>query len=231
LNSPRHTEKRYLVGLDLGQANDYTALSILKQEWHLLHNRYEYELQYLDRVRGMPYPAIVTKVQGMLKSENLQASEPPLLIIDKTGVGAPVCDLFNPKFMSMNDRFQNNLVATNKSVIEITITSGHTPSRVVGGYHVPKRDLIFALLAIFQSERLKIAEALPLAKPLVGELTNLKLKINTNGHDSYSAWRETEHDDLVLSLALASWYAEYRYSRRPRRGRQDDKNRRRGRRV
>jgi hypothetical protein len=118
----------------------------------------------------------------------------------------------------MNDRFQNNLVAMNKSVIEITITPGHNPSRVVGGYHVPKRDLVFALLAIFQSERLKIADALPLAKPLVEELTNLKLKINTNGHDSYSAWRETEHDDLVLSMALSSWYGEYRYSRRPRRG-------------
>ena len=218
-------ERRYLVGLDLGQASDYTALSVIKQEWHLMNKRYEYELQFLERVRGMPYPLIVEKVQTMLRSSLLMASEPPQLVIDKTGVGAPVCDLFNPKLMRMDERFQNELVATNKSVTEITITGGHTPSRVVGGYHVPKRDLVFALLAIYQSQRIKVAEALPLAEPLKGELTNLKLKINTSGHDSYSAWRESEHDDLVLSLALSSWYGEYRYSRRRRR---DTKEKREG---
>ena len=27
-------------------------------------------------------------------------------------------------------------------------------------------------------------------------------------HDSYGAWREKEHDDLVLAVALACWYGE-----------------------
>ena len=216
MQSPKE-EHRYLVGLDLGQANDYTALGILHQKFVESRHRFEYELPYLERVRGMPYPLIVDKVEALLKKPELQASEPPLLIIDKTGVGAPVCDMFNPKFMQMHDNFQSNMVALNKNVIEITITTGHTPSRVIGGYHVPKRDLVFALLAIYQSQRIKVAEALPLAEPLKGELTNLKLKINASGHDSYSAWRESEHDDLVLSLALSAWYGEYRYSRRHRR--------------
>jgi hypothetical protein len=216
LQSPKE-EHRYLVGLDLGQANDYTALGILHQKFVESRHRFEYELPYLERVRGMPYPLIVDKVEALLKKPELQASEPPLLIIDKTGVGAPVCDMFNPKFMQMHDNFQSNMVALNKNVIEITITAGHTPSRVIGGYHVPKRDLVFALLAIYQSQRIKVAEALPLAEPLKGELTNLKLKINASGHDSYSAWRESEHDDLVLCLALSAWYGEYRYSRRHRR--------------
>lgn len=216
MQSPKE-EHRYLVGLDLGQANDYTALGILHQKFVESRHRFEYELPYLERVRGMPYPLIVDKVEALLKKPELQASEPPLLIIDKTGVGAPVCDMFNPKFMQMHDNFQSNMVALNKNVIEITITAGHTPSRVIGGYHVPKRDLVFALLAIYQSQRIKVAEALPLAEPLKGELTNLKLKINASGHDSYSAWRESEHDDLVLCLALSAWYGEYRYSRRHRR--------------
>jgi hypothetical protein len=94
------------VGLDLGQASDYTALSILQQEWMVKSNRYEYELQFLERVRGMPYPLIVEKVQAILRAPELQASEPPQLVIDKTGVGAPVCDMFNPKLMQMNDQFQ-----------------------------------------------------------------------------------------------------------------------------
>ena len=27
-------------------------------------------------------------------------------------------------------------------------------------------------------------------------------------HDSYSAWREEDHDDLVISVALAAWWGE-----------------------
>jgi hypothetical protein len=41
-----------------------------------------------------------------------------------------------------------------------------------------------------------------------------EVKISQGGHDSYgNDWRETAHDDLVLSLAMAVWYAEkYRRS-------------------
>ena len=28
-------------------------------------------------------------------------------------------------------------------------------------------------------------------------------------HDSYGAWREGQHDDLVLAVALAVWFAEH----------------------
>jgi len=38
---------------------------------------------------------------------------------------------------------------------------------------------------------------------------NFKVKIDPQtAHDSYSAWREADHDDLVLSVALAAWFAE-----------------------
>lgn len=181
------------MGLDLGQASDYTALNVQEQKWNPIKQRYEYELRYLDRVRGVPYPEVVEKVAKIINSDKLRGSEPPYLVIDKTGVGAPVCDMFK---------------LITKNPIEITITGGLNASKVPGGYHVPKRDLVFALLAVFQSGRFKIAEGLPLATPLMDELTNFKVKINGQGHDSYAAWRETQHDDLVLSACMATWYAE-----------------------
>ena len=188
-------EHRFFVGLDLGQASDYTALNVQEQIWRPEQNRYEYQLRYLDRVRGVPYPEIVKRISNMMQSDKLDASEPPKLIIDKTGVGAPVCDMFK--------------VGPIKP-IEITITGGQKPSAVLGGYHVPKRDLVFALLGVFQSGRFKVAQGLPLAKPLTEELTNFKVKISKEGHDSYEAWREGVHDDLVLSAAMATWYGEYK---------------------
>ena len=43
---------------------------------------------------------------------------------------------------------------------------------------------------------------------------NLKVKINiATGHHSYEAWREGDHDDLVLAVAMACWCGE-RYMRK-----------------
>jgi hypothetical protein len=78
-----------------------------------------------------------------------------------------------------------------------------------GGLRVPKRDLISATLVLLQNGQLKIAEGLALRETLVKELLNFRVKINiATAHDSYEAWREGDHDDLVLSVALACWAGE-----------------------
>ncbi len=41
----------------------------------------------------------------------------------------------------------------------------------------------------------------------------MKLQAAT-AHDSYEAWREGDHDDLMLSVALACWAGE-RFLRKP----------------
>ncbi len=46
------------------------------------------------------------------------------------------------------------------------------------------------------------------AQTLVNELLNFKVSISNVRHDSYSAWRENIHDDLVLSVTIAVWYVE-----------------------
>ncbi|MBA3951633.1 MAG: hypothetical protein H0X57_07115 [Rubrobacter sp.] len=73
-----------------------------------------------------------------------------------------------------------------------------------------------AALVLMQNERLKIAEALELKETLVRELLAFRVKINiATAHDSYEAWREGDHDDLVLSVALACWAGE-RFLRKPK---------------
>jgi excisionase family DNA binding protein len=45
-----------------------------------------------------------------------------------------------------------------------------------------------------------------LADVLMRELLAFRVKINLQTeHDSYEAWREKDHDDLVLAVALAVW--------------------------
>ncbi len=55
----------------------------------------------------------------------------------------------------------------------------------------------------------KVAEALPEAPTLIQEVLAFKVKITANAHDTYEAWREGVHDDLVLSVAMAAWFGEH----------------------
>jgi len=92
------------------------------------------------------------------------------------------------------------------TVVRIGITGGAAVSRIPGGFSVPKVDLVGAPLVLMQNDRLHVAESLKLQPTLVKELLNFRRKININtSNATYEAWREGDHDDLVLSLALGTW--------------------------
>ncbi len=123
------------------------------------------------------------------------------LVMDATGVGRPVLDLFRD---------------VGFDPLGVTITSGDTVTRVSSReYRVPKRHLVSVTQALLQSGRVKAAPALADWPVLKGELANFKAKISLAGHDSYGAgddWRQESqesHDDLVLALALGIWWGEY----------------------
>lgn len=209
------------IGLDLGQANDYTALAIIEtvkiavgephfalkhtgygvSEQRVQETRTEYHLRYLERLElRTPYPRIVKHVSAM--GEGAPLNGDGCLMIDYTGVGRPVVDLFRDADLRTK-------------IVPVTITGGDTVTWEHGGYRVPKRDLVTALQVLFQQQQLKIANGLPHAETLRAEILNFKAKISLSGHDSYEAgatgaageWREGAHDDLVLAVALACWHA------------------------
>ena len=115
------------------------------------------------------------------------------LVIDATGVGPAVTDIFTMR---------------GRSFKAVKIHGGDAESRAGGTYRVPKRNLVSALQAALQTGTLKIASSLVLAEVLRQELLNFRIKVNiATGHDSYEHWREGDHDDLVLAAALAVWSA------------------------
>jgi hypothetical protein len=181
----------FYLGLDLGQAQDYTALTIVE----LVDSAKEaqFHVRHLERFAlRTPYPAIAARVATMI-------DRPPLagcttVVVDATGVGRPVVDMMR---------------RANISPVAVTITGGDSVSHDCGEYRVPKRDLVAIMQVLLQTERLKIAAEIPEAALLQNELLNFQVKINlATAHDSYGAWREGTHDDLVLATAMACWYAE-----------------------
>jgi hypothetical protein len=131
--------------------------------------------------------------QQFLLNEGLRPFMGRLVVIDSTGVGLGIMDMF---------------IKENLYPVGITITGGSEVNRDGDNYKVPKRDLVTCLQILFQTERLKIARELKYVDTLVQELGNFRVKITTKGNDTYEAWREGQHDDLVLSVALACWYGE-----------------------
>jgi hypothetical protein len=42
-------------------------------------------------------------------------------------------------------------------------------------------------------------------------MAEMRVKTTPSGNEQYGAWREGEHDDLVLAVALACWGARKAY--------------------
>jgi hypothetical protein len=91
----------------------------------------------------------------------------------------------------------------------VTITGGHAVTvSEDGSYHVPKKELVTCLQVVLQGRRLQIVRSLPEAAALVRELQQFQVKITAAAHETFGVWREGQHDDLVLAVALACWWAE-----------------------
>ena len=203
---------RFFVGLDIGQAQDYTAMSVLERivaedkasarsaDDFPEAEKAVYHLRHIERAGlGTPYPRIVARVKELMESELLKGDS--FLVVDATGVGAPVVDLLRNEGLNP---------------VPVIITSGDSVTRGNWSYHVPKRDLVNVLQVLLQTGRLKIAQGVAETRTLVNELLNFKVRINLRtAHDSYESWREGAHDDIVLSVALACWFGEIYTPPRP----------------
>jgi hypothetical protein len=133
------------------------------------------------------YPAVVQEVALLL-------SRPPLvgncqLVVDETGIGRPVCDLFD---------------AAGLEPLRVSITAGAEQSFVNGSWHVSKQTLVSTLDARLHTGELRFAKELSEADTMAEELKDFRRHVSAAGRYTYEA-RVGRHDDLVLACAIALW--------------------------
>lgn len=204
----------FVVGVDLGQARDYTAVVVNERlqatrtitqserpglpSWDRTQQKkvVYHRLTFLHRFQlGTSYPDVVEAVQRIL-IQLPERKDKADLVVDATGVGRPVLDTMREKGLKP---------------IGITITGGvDVIEKAWDDVRVPKRSLAATMQVLLQTGRLKIAAGMDLTPLLTRELETFKVKININGSEAFEAWREQDHDDLVLAAALAAWQAENR---------------------
>jgi hypothetical protein len=207
----------FIVGVDLGSVAEPTAIVVV--EAHTLphvgyrqtrqsggwildqpvyrlpdgrqtveHPPISYSVRHAERLKpGTSYPSIVKRAKYFEKK-----LEEPLLTVDTTGVGEATVALFRKADLAPH---------------VITITAGESSASEGKARRIPKWDLVSVAQVLLQTNRLRIAKAIPLADTMLRELLNFRMKVSLNAATA-EAWREGPHDDLVLALAIALWIGE-----------------------
>jgi len=224
------TPVEYVFGLDLAQQSDFTALALLKlttPDGARLDSTsvpFLNDLVSLTRWRGVSYPEQVKRVAklvadprlrpivktpprpvggGMFYMSAVEAQAPkPKLVIDATGVGVAVVDMFlTPEIRAVAD------------VVPLTITAGEAWRKDRWGrtgitsYFVAKKQLVSVIVARLQGERLRFRPGDRLAAELEDELRNFRVKLSRANNEQFEA-RDGKTDDLILAVAMALWVGE-----------------------
>ena len=195
-NHPRPTPQRYFVGWDIGQSQDYSAVSVLKKM-----DTGAYVVNHLERLPlGMDYPSQINHVYGLVNRKPLAEGD-TTVCLDQTGVGRAVYDMARKKGLNP---------------VGLTLHGGDAVSWDEDRMAVraPKKDVIGCFVVLAQCGSVKIAKGLPYGDILLKELRAYQIRFNpATANVSFGNGREAEHDDLVLSVAIPLWVSENRYPR------------------
>lgn len=189
----------YIVGADLGQATDYSAKAFIERSIASVRID-EQQGEYLEdryTIRKLDRPPLKSKYTDQADELVDQMGKPAIagaeLVVDATGVGRPFVDLIRAKGLTP---------------IAVNITGGSEVRQNSDGFWcVPKKILVSTLAIVLQAGRLHIVKQLALRELLQREMMAFKVKVHKNAHETYDA-HEGEHDDIVISVALAVWWGE-----------------------
>lgn len=206
----------WVVAVDLGQSVDPTAIAVLEVSSRLTLEgpqcvtAHDADLLYAAHARApdqpgridvrhlerlplrMSYPDQINYVASLLNRAPLDRLA-PALVVDQTGVGRPVVDMFRHAGLY-------------PEAVTITAGDGEGPGDGPHDHRVSKLRLVSRLQASLHAGTLRIAKELKEARALVEELQNFRATISEAGYARFGA-RSGQHDDLVLAVAIGAWWA------------------------
>lgn len=222
----------YVVSVDLGQANDYTAIAVLEVPlwvapgWEseaftdrpgwLSPERFA-SVEHRDHVRGLSYrrgrpgkPPLrlrhLERVRGV--SYQVVADRVAELMRSPPLPGAFTSLVVD--YTGVGRAVFDLMVVAGLQPVTVTLTGGNEVTSTETGWNVPKRDLIAAAVVALQNRRLIVAPQLAEASTLERELLAFRVKITSTAHDTYEGRQGGVHDDLVLAVAQGVWLRDWR---------------------
>ncbi|HJW75021.1 MAG TPA: hypothetical protein VJ787_05045 [Thermoleophilia bacterium] len=216
------------LGLDLGQHPDYSALVVTERVHRFTnpdrpsrdHVEDAYQVRHVQRWRlGTPYTAVIDDVAELMRRPDLDDS---LLVFDRSGVGGAVADLVHKVWREggMWRGGECPFGSHGRMPQGITFTAGFAAYGAAQGYlgatTAHKGDVIRRMVMLLNTGRLVLPPGLPGGEQLEKELRAYTIKQHQRtGYEYTEAKRESDHDDLVIALALSVWCKNF-YGPEPR---------------
>jgi hypothetical protein len=203
----------FSVGVDLGFQSDPTAIAVIEQIDGVMDFNDEearrtntglipqsparrFHCRHLERFPlKTEYPRQVQMVKSLMCRPPLCGTEdlaPATLLCDGTGVGLPVVQEFTRAGLSP---------------LTVLITSSEDKATYENGcWRVSKALIVSTIDAMLNNEELLFAKALTEAGQLEAELKDFRRFVSAAGRSTWEA-RSGAHDDLVLAVGIACWWA------------------------
>jgi hypothetical protein len=185
----------FMISLDPAQLYDYSALSVMEcipeKEGKI------YRLVDVKRKQKLPYPGIVQWAEHVFKNPKFRSEglSTPIFLIDVGGVGRALYDMIR---------------ADGVECIAIQYTGGgEIPSFANGAYHIGKSALVGKFLAAWDDGRVQVPANASFRDLLINELKAFRGHMSSQGRARFEA-EQGEHDDMIMSIAQAVWWAETR---------------------
>jgi hypothetical protein len=185
----------FILALDPAQLRDWSALAAIDMKYvkrGMNGGRFEYDLVAMNRKQALPYDQIVEWVIRALNNPAFNKSEPPKFVLDATGVG-----------VAINDMFRSKGVRT----IPITITPGNSLTRTGPGGNLGKARLFGKFLGALDAGKVHVNPDMPIWLAVEREMLSFRAEMSAQGRVKMEA-EPGENDDMLFALALCVWYGE-----------------------
>lgn len=196
--APRAARPHAYAGQDLGECLDRSALGIVEYVSEPTQTRdpatwaplfqCSLVLRHLESPPlGTAYPEVARRAREVVRHPRMDGR--CTLIVDAQGPGGGVLPMIEP--------------GLGAPLVKMKATNGQEAREGEKSLNVPKTALLDRLEYVLRTKKLRIAMG-PLTEEFVRELTMLKKEYQTSGYVTYTT---PIHDDLVMAVAMAVWYA------------------------
>ena len=191
---------RFQIAADLGQANDYSAVVVIKDQalpivddTTVIVGPRERTVVYADRFRGVSY---VSVVEHLIRLKNA----PPFggksdLAIDGTSIGRVVSDMLWDQGIDHK---------------AVQMTGGQDWTRKGRYVNAGKTFMIENLAVLFAAGEIKFAHDLPLRAELEADLGSFTTQTTAAGNQIIAQSRSSAgHGDLGIALIVGAFATQY----------------------
>jgi len=198
---PRVTgHRRFWIGCDLGQANDFSAATIVEDEQLPVSDGERVSLGprtrtvvYADRFRGVSYPDVCDYLVRLRNAPPFGGRSE--LVIDGTSLGRVVSDILWEQSVDHH---------------AVQMTAGQGWSKKGRYINASKTHMIETTSVMFASGDLKFATDLLLRKEIEEDLASFTTQTTAAGNQVITQSRSSAgHGDLGISLIVAAWASQH----------------------